>query len=230
MTVAHTERMLLKDARSFSSVRWIQSGFRRAADVTQPGVSMRNLFGQVDGTVNLDPAHDDFAAKVWSHDGWMAGGTSLVIRRIAMNLDKWDRLDRSGREQAMGRTLANGAPLTGERETDAPDFDAKLSNGLNVIADFAHIRRARGDDASAGAQILRHPFNYSTGPANGSVSNAGLIFTSYQANPVTQFVPIQQRLDQLDLMNEWTTPIGSAVFAIPPGCAEGGYVGETLLD
>ena len=26
------------------------------------------------------------------------------------------------------------------------------------------------------------------------------------------------------------TPIGSSVFAIPPGCDEGGYVGQTLLE
>jgi dye decolorizing peroxidase len=31
------------------------------------------------------------------------------------------------------------------------------------------------------------------------------------------------------LLNQWTTPIGSAVFAIPPGCQEGGYIGDTLL-
>ncbi|SNQ49443.1 hypothetical protein FRACA_3300004 [Frankia canadensis] len=36
-------------------------------------------------------------------------------------------------------------------------------------------------------------------------------------------------LAELDLLNEWVTPIGSAVFAIPPGCAAGGFVGETLL-
>ncbi len=44
-----------------------------------------------------------------------------------------------------------------------------------------------------------------------------------------QFVPLQRRLDELDLLNRWTTPVGSAVCAIPPGCAEGGYVGEQLL-
>jgi len=44
-----------------------------------------------------------------------------------------------------------------------------------------------------------------------------------------QFVPIPTRLDRLDLLNEWTVPIGSAVFAVPPGCAEGGFVGKTLL-
>ncbi|MDN5659423.1 MAG: Dyp-type peroxidase, partial [Brevibacterium aurantiacum] len=52
----------------------------------------------------------------------------------------------------------------------------------------------------------------------------------YQADATAQFVPIQQRLDELDLLNEWTTPIGSAVFAIPPGCDENGFIGDTLFD
>jgi len=29
--------------------------------------------------------------------------------------------------------------------------------------------------------------------------------------------------------NHWTTPIGSVVFAIAPGCAAGGHLGEGLL-
>ncbi|GAA3508047.1 hypothetical protein FHR32_008218 [Streptosporangium album] len=32
-----------------------------------------------------------------------------------------------------------------------------------------------------------------------------------------------------DTENEWTPPIGSAVFAIPPGCSPDGWIGETLL-
>ena len=42
-------------------------------------------------------------------------------------------------------------------------------------------------------------------------------------------MPIQRRLAERDLMNEWITPIGSAVFAIPPGCAQDGWVGDQLL-
>lgn len=30
-------------------------------------------------------------------------------------------------------------------------------------------------------------------------------------------------------MNDWITPIGSAVFAVPPGRGPGRWVGETLL-
>ncbi|MCC6270646.1 MAG: Dyp-type peroxidase [Microbacteriaceae bacterium] len=226
-TIAHATRMLLKDSRSFATVRWTQTGFRRAHGSEKPGTTMRNLFGQVDGTVNPVPERDDFAQLVWNNDGWLAGGTSLVLRRIRMNLDKWDHLDRSGREQSMGRTLDNGAPLTGTKEHDEPDFDAKTSIGFPVIAEFSHMRRARSENT--GERIFRRGYNYDEAPTGDEISNSGLLFVSYQADITKQFVPIQKRLDELDLLNEWTTPIGSAVFAIPPGCAEGGYIGDTLL-
>lgn len=52
---------------------------------------------------------------------------------------------------------------------------------------------------------------------------------SYQADVTTQFVPLRQRLSDLDLLNEWITPVGSAVFAMPPGCTSSGYIGDTLF-
>jgi len=227
LTVAHAARMLLKDARSFATLRWSQQGFRRAYGTERPGTTMRNLFGQVDGTANPQPGTSEFDSVVWASDGWLAGGTGVVVRRIRMDLDKWDRLDRSGREASVGRTMANGAPLTGTKEFDEPDFDATSAVGFPVIPQFAHIRRARGDD---GEKIFRRAYNYDERPGSASVSESGLIFVSFQADIDRQFTPMQQRLAELDLLNEWTTPIGSAVFAIPPGCAEGGFIGETLLD
>jgi dye decolorizing peroxidase len=101
-TVAHAQRMLLKDARSLTTVRWTQSGFRRAHGSEKSGTTMRNLFGQVDGTVNPAPTTPDFDDLVWIGDGWLAGGTSMVVRRISMDLDAWDRLDRSGRARTRG--------------------------------------------------------------------------------------------------------------------------------
>lgn len=227
ITVAHAARMLLKDARGFASLRWRQDGFRRAYGTERPGTTMRNLFGQVDGTSNPQPGTAEFDRTVWAKDGWLAGGTGMVIRRIAMNLDTWDRLDRSGREESIGRTLANGAPLTGTKEFDEPDFDALTPIGFPVIADYAHMRRARGDGSTT---IFRRAYNYDHAPTEASVSDSGLIFVAFQADVATQFTPMQERLDQLDLLNEWTTPVGSAVFAIPPGCERGGYIGQTLLD
>ena len=226
-TVAHAHRMLLKDLRSFATVRWTQTGFRRAYGSEPAGTTMRNLFGQVDGSTNAKPGTAEFDAQVWAGEGWIAGGTSMVVRRTAMDLDKWDRLDRGGREQSVGRTLANGAPLTGVDENDEPDFAALNRIGFPIIPEFSHIRRSRTDDPKQ--RIFRRGYNYDAAPADGQISDSGLIFVSFQADVDTQFLPIQRRLDALDLLNEWTTPIGSAVFAIPPGCAEGGFVGETLL-
>lgn len=227
LTVAHATRMLLKDARGFATIRWTQQGFRRAYGSVAPGTTMRNLFGQVDGTANPRPGTTEFDTVVWTADGWLAGGTGMVVRRIHMDLDKWDRLDRSGREQSVGRTLSNGAPLTGVNEHDEPDFAATTAIGFPVIPEFSHVRRSRPDNASQ--RIFRRAYNYDERPANADVSDSGLVFVSFQADIDAQFTPIQRRLDDLDLLNEWTTPIGSAVFAVPPGCAEGGYIGETLL-
>ncbi|GAA4372461.1 Dyp-type peroxidase [Agromyces bauzanensis] len=229
VTVAHAARMLLKDARAFGSVRWSQRGFRRAAGTEASGTTMRNLFGQVDGTVNPEPGSADFADVVWVGDGprWLDGGTGMVLRRVAMDLDGWDRVDRPGREFAIGRRLDTGAPLTGEAERDDPDFEAVTELGFPVISEVSHLRRARSDDPRE--RILRRGYNYDDAPAGASVSDAGLIFVSYQADVDRQFVPIQRRLDEVDLLNQWTAPIGSAVFAIPPGCDEGGYIGETLV-
>ncbi|MDJ0375939.1 Dyp-type peroxidase [Cryobacterium sp. PH31-L1] len=230
LTVAHATRMLLKDSRSFGTVRWVQTGFRRAPGSVKPGTTMRNLFGQVDGTVNFVPGTPDFERLVWGaadNPGWMLGGTGFVLRRIAMDLDKWDKLDRSGREASVGRALSNGAPLSGTNETDAPDFAAKTAIGFLVIPEFSHLRRARSENPDE--RILRRGYNYDDAPTGGSVSNSGLLFVSFQANVDAQFVPIQRRIDALDLLNVWITPIGSAVFAIPPGCAAGGYIGDTLF-
>lgn len=227
VTVAHTTRMLTKDARSFARVRWVQHGFRRAHGTVAPGTTMRNLFGQVDGTANDAPGTEAFDRVVWARTGWLAGGTGMVVRRIHMDLEGWDRLDRSGREQSVGRDLAVGAPLTGTKEHDEPDLAATTALGFPVIPDFAHLRRARPDDPRQ--RIFRRSYNYDAAPPAGETSDSGQVFVSFQADVDAQFVPIQQRLDQLDLLNEWTTPVGSAVFAVPPGCGPDGFIGETLF-
>ncbi|MBX9472916.1 MAG: Dyp-type peroxidase [Chryseoglobus sp.] len=228
ITIAHASRMLVKDIRRYAAVRWRQDGFRHAAGSVPHGSTQRNLFGQLDGTANPAFASESFARVVWretSSPAWLRGGTSYVIRRIAMNLDTWDELDRGSREQAVGRRLDTGAPLSGVSEFDAPDLAARASNGLPVISPIAHVARARSGDGAP--QIFRRGYNYDLTAQQGT--DAGLIFGSLQADPVRQFVPIQQRLADVDLLNIWTTPIGSAVFAVPPGCAPGGYLGETLV-
>lgn len=227
LAVSHACRMLGKDAARFTVERWRQQGFRHAAGTRPEGTTMRNLFGQLDGTESPAIGSAERATRAFIEDGWLAGGTSLVLRRIRMDLDTWDEVDRPGRENAVGRTLDTGAPLTGGAEHDDVDLEAVDARGFPIISDVAHVRRARPDDEHQ--RIVRLGWNYDDAPESGEASNAGLLFVSLQRDVEAQYLPIQERLAQADLLNTWTTPIGSAVFAILPGCGEDGYLGETLL-
>jgi dye decolorizing peroxidase len=44
-----------------------------------------------------------------------------------------------------------------------------------------------------------------------------------------QFIPIQRRLDEFDLLNKWTVPIGSAEFAIAGGVSQGEVIAGALF-
>lgn len=228
MTLAHAGRVLLKNVRSMTTMRWTQRGFRSARGATDDGTTMRNLMGSVDGTVNPAPGAqiDDLVWDAGATTPWFAGGTTLVLRRIRMQLDTWDELDAHGRALSVGRRQDTGAPLTGVHEHDQPDFGA-TENGIPVIPENSHIARAH--HRSAREQFLRRAYNYDDPPPVGSVTDAGLIFAAYQRDIDEQFLPVQRRLAEADALNEWTTPVGSAVFAIPPGVREGGYIGEQLL-
>lgn len=229
-TVTHVMRRLVLDARPFASVRWEQSGSWRRLDASHQPHTGRNLFGQVDGTGN--PPLDDplFDPTVWSKaPAWFAGGTTMVVRRITMNLDTWDELTRQEQELSVGRDLDQGAPLTGSKETDLPDFTALDSEtGTPVIPVDSHVALSH-HSANGGARILRRGMNYTTYDAARQRHDSGLIFVSFQADIGTQFVPIQRSLDRADQLNEWTTAIGSAEFAIPPGFDKGAWLGQSLL-
>ena len=228
VTVSHALRVLLTDADPFATVRWIQSGFHRPANTT-PGGTGRNLMGQVDGTVNPTSGTEDFDDVVWVPDGpsWLVGGTAMLVRRIAMDLKTWGAMDLVGKEESIGRRLSDGAPLTGGDEFTAPDYEAVDENGFLVIPPTSHMRRAH---ATAPAErILRRPYNYDDGFAGDGTADAGLIFAAYMADPMAQYVPIQKRLAAADVLNVWTTPIGSALFAVPRGVQEGEYIGQALL-
>jgi len=228
VSIAHATRVLTKNVRAMAVQRWRQAGFRNARGADRQGTSMRNLMGQVDGTVNLAP--DEFDELVWLGDEvypGLAGGTLMVLRRIEMQLDTWDELDRESKELTVGRTLDSGAPLTGHRETDEPDFTL-ARNGIPVIPPNSHIALAR--HRHDGERFLRRPYNYDDPPEPGQTSNTGLIFATYQRDIDTQFLPVQQRLAQFDALNQWTTAIGSSVFVILPGVrSPEGYLGQELL-
>ncbi|MBA4505524.1 Dyp-type peroxidase, partial [Corynebacterium sanguinis] len=103
-------RHMTRAGMDYATTAWVQQGFMNAFGAIPKGQTPRNLFGQVDGTVNPHEP-DEYDEQVWI-DGpeGFAGSTSLVVRRIAMHLDEWELLDRASREQSIGRTLDDGSP------------------------------------------------------------------------------------------------------------------------
>ena len=224
--MAHAVRRLVADAAPFARLRWRQGGFWNGVDSSGRPITGRNLFGQVDGSANPRPGTPVFDQTVWIPDGPWAGGTSLVVRRIRLDLHTWDELTRAEQERSVGRRLDTGAPLTGAREQDDVDLAALGEDGRPLIPGNAHARRAH-PSLNGGRRIFRKGANY-THTAPGGIES-GLLFLSFQADLAAQFVPIQRSLDDLDALNRWTTAIGSASFAVLPGFEENGWLGEPLL-
>jgi len=228
VSVVHAVRRLVADAKPFATPVWRQTGFWDSTGPNGEPVTGRNLFGQVDGTGNPAFGTPELDRTVWSADGpdWFRDGTTLVVRRIRMNLDTWDELTRSEQERAVGRKLSTGAPLTGTAEHDDLDLEARDADGRPVIAQNAHARLSHHSE-NDGRRIFRKGLNYVHD--TGATRESGLIFLSHQADIAGQFLPLLTRLDAVDALNEWTTTIGSAVFALPPGFRPGEWLGQKLL-
>jgi dye decolorizing peroxidase len=230
-TVDYAARRITADATTFARPAWVQDGSWRGTDSSGAPVTGRNLFGQLDGTGN--PSGQLLDEAVWATDPlpWFAGGTALVVRRIEMDLDFWDRTTRDRQEKVIGRRLDSGAPLTGTNETDALDLAVTDAAGSPVIPADAHSRRSHPDENS-GRRFLRRGLNYThTELVDGApVTTSGLVFLAFCANIAKQFVPIQNRLDDSDALNDWTHAIGSAVFAIPGGFAKDDWIARPLFE
>ncbi len=66
-----------------------------------------------------------------------------------------------------------------------------------MIDTAAHIRRAR--HSTPAERILRRPYSYHD-PSQPDAEQSGLVFVAFQRDVSTQFVPVQQRLADLDLL------------------------------
>ena len=90
----------------------------------------------------------------------------------------------------------------------------------------AHVRLSSGD--LLGTRILRRGYSFTDGfdEVTGQL-DAGLFFICFQRDPA-QFERIQRNLST-DILNEYVVHTSSAVFAVPPGASEGGFVGEGLF-
>jgi deferrochelatase/peroxidase EfeB len=232
-TVAfHAIRNLTRIGRGVVALRWSQSGFGRTSSTDAAQTTPRNLMGFKDGTNNL--VAEDTAAidkHVWVNatddPAWMRGGSYLVTRRIRMLLEVWDRSTLADQEQTIGRVKGNGAPLGGVKEHDVVNLTAKR-DGKPVVPVDAHIRLA-APEVNDGIRLLRRGYSFTDGidPVTNQL-DAGLFFVAYQRDPRTGFIPVQQKL-RTDALNEYIRHTSSAMFAVPPGVDERGYLGETLF-
>jgi deferrochelatase/peroxidase EfeB len=225
----HAVRNLSRIAFGRAAIRWSQMGFGRTSKTTTAQVTPRNLMGFKDGTANI--LADDRAAldtHVWVPKGepaWLSGGSYLVVRKIEMLIESWDRVRLAEQQTIIGRSKGPGAPLSGGDEFTVADFEAS-ADGAPVIDTAAHVRLAH-PTSNDGIRILRRGYNYVDGNTAYGRLDAGLFFLAYQRSP-SQFIALQRSLGP-DLLNEYIRHIGSAVFAIPPGASAGGFVGETLF-
>ncbi|HPX38609.1 MAG TPA: iron uptake transporter deferrochelatase/peroxidase subunit [Mycobacterium sp.] len=230
----HAIRNLARVGFGTAAVRYSQLGFGRTSSTTRDQSTPRNMFGFKDGTNNLKA--EDTAAldeQVWVAGGdgpdWLAGGTYLVSRRIRMRIEPWDRAALHEQQRVIGRAKGTGAPLGGDDEFAPLDLAGIGTNGTPLIDPDAHVRLASKEHLG-GIQILRRGYNFTDGSDGFGHLDAGLFFIAFMRNPVTQFIPMQSELAANDLLNEYITHTGSAVFACPPGLREGEYWGSTLLN
>lgn len=201
-SIFHAALVLARDAEPFAQVRWQQRGFLDPAGINTTQVS-RNLMGQLDGTANKQISTKEFSDITWVKDGELKDGTTMVVRRIRIAVQAWDKLSTNNKGAALGRNLDNGAKVESPSAT-------------------SHVTSAFTSGASG---IMRRGFNYDDNYLADGTRDAGLIFISFQES-LKRYLDIQARLNALDDLNRWTTPVGSALFIVPAGTEKGGYIGE----
>ncbi|HEY3913384.1 MAG TPA: iron uptake transporter deferrochelatase/peroxidase subunit [Verrucomicrobiae bacterium] len=236
----HAVRQLARLAYDVAQIRWVQTGFVPNFGTPE---THRNLMGFKDGTNNPSTKDARTMEKfVWVGDegpDWMRDGSYLVVRRIRIALEHWDRMNLAFQEQTVGRQKYSGAPIGGTKEFDKPDLDATDKDGNPVIAENSHVRLASAAN-NDGAQILRRPYSYNDG-ANVTAErwppwrqemefDAGLFFVAYQRDPRTGFIKIFEKMAKFDMMNQFVTHVGGGLFACPGGVTEGRFIGQRLFE
>jgi deferrochelatase/peroxidase EfeB len=236
----HAVRQLARLAHGVARMRWAQPGFIPVAGAQQ---TPRNLMGFKDGTSN--PPIDDRAAMemfVWIGDegpDWMRGGSYVVLRRIRIALEHWDRMPLDFQEGAVGRHKYSGAPLGRKSEFDPLDLNAADEEGNPIVPESAHVRLAAAA-SNDGARILRRSYSYNDGMSfiaepwppwrRGMQYDAGLLFICYQRDPQTGFIRIFGNLAKFDMLNQFVIHTGGGLFACPGGIAPGEFVGQRLVE
>lgn len=214
----HGIRNFIRLASGIATIRWLEEGFLRAPKEVTP----RNLFGFKDGTANQDHAtKSGFQKVVWaekSEPEWMQDGSYLGYRKIQMLLEIWDRSSLMDQEDTFGRKKHSGAAYGKKGEFEKVD-SKKLPTD-------SHVRLAK----ETNQQMQRRAYSYTAGVDNRTGNlDAGLLFICFTQNPDKQFLPMLKIMGKMDKLNEYTIPIGSALFACQGGLEPGEYFGEKIF-
>jgi len=231
--LAGAVRAVRQSAATALTPRWQFNGFRNA-DADSASRNGRNLMGQIDGTNNIAASRATEGGAVWVKDAgprWLVGGSYVAIRRFRMLLGAWEDTPRRTQDRTIGRHLDTGAPIGSHHEQDPVDLDATDASGAPLIPLDAHIRLAT-PRRGAGEEMLRRSYSYSTGQFDSAMGDedAGLIFVSYQSDPTSSFIPVQQRLADSDALNRFVIATSSSLFAVFPGVQDSDdWYGRKLL-
>ena len=215
---------LVAVGRPAARLRWSQSASVHRRRGERRDARPRNLLGFKDATANPRRGRD-FDRHLWVAQGdrtWMLGGTYLVVRRVRVLLDAWNALSLEEQERVIGRHRDSGAPLGRHHEFEAMPLDD------DTVPLDAHARVA-APRANGGATILRRGYSYDNGPDAHGERDAGLLLLLFGHDPRRQFIPLQRRLAEHDALTQFTRPIGSAIFATPPGTERGQALAYNLL-
>jgi deferrochelatase/peroxidase EfeB len=228
----HAVRNLARIGMGVVEHNWMELGFGRTSTTSARQETPRNLLGFKDGTRNIKADQtrllDDY---VWagSETGqpWLRGGSYLVVRKIRIFVENWDRDYLQNQENVIGRAKVSGSPLSGGTEFTTPDFTATRPDGRLAIPAAAHIRLASFEH-NGGTRILRRGYSFTDGidPQEGTLLG-GLLFIAFMKDP-GQFIRIQRSL-AADALNEYVQHTGSAIFACPPGLRRGQHWGDDLF-
>jgi len=218
-TVAHTVRELMSAVAGRLAIRWKLDGFQLSFRGPHPHSSRRNLFAFRDGTGNPDPNDTDLMNRlIWvdqrsASPSWTAGGTYMVVRRIRMFVEFWDRVGMLEQEQMIGRDRVTGAPLGGTHEFENPDY-AQDPHGHRIPLN-AHIRLANNRTPEQKAErIYRRGYSYDLGADASGNLDQGLMFIAFNRDTRSQYERIQRRLES-EPMIDYIKPVGGGYFFVP---------------
>ena len=205
-------RAALERVTDGAEARWSQEGSLPRAPGDRPGGTPRDVLGFKGGTANLRRGRD-LDRHVWvggRERSWMLGGSFLVVRRIRVAL-------RGLAGAARRRAGARDRPPSRHRRA------AGRRSRVRAAARGAARGRPRGARDARAPTAARRCCAAATPSTRASSSWPTSGTRGASSSRSSAGWPSRTR------STAYTTHVGSAVFAVPPGARPGGFLGEGLF-